>query len=195
MLAIVYFLIHVNIANIIKLTNSVNKSTSNHIILIGPMGAGKTTVGSILAHKLGMSFYDVDNELEKKCGVSVNLIFEIEKEKGFRERETQMLEQLLHKPPSIIATGGGIIVTELNRELLKNSQAMIIYLKTEVKQQLYRLRKDKKRPLLQGDNRKQRLTEMASIRNPVYQSLATKIVKTGHQSAYKMATIIIKHYL
>jgi shikimate kinase len=159
------------------------------------MGAGKTTVGSILAHKLDMPFYDVDNELEKRTGVSVNLIFEIEKEKGFRERESQMLAELLNNPPSVIATGGGIIVTEQNRVLINNSDAEVIFLKTEVKQQLYRLRKDKKRPLLQGENRKQRLIDMAAVRNPIYHSLATKTVKTGHQSAYKMATIIIKHYL
>lgn len=170
-------------------------STNKHIILIGPMGAGKTTVGSILAHKLGMDFYDVDNELEKKCGVSVNLIFEIEKEPGFRLRETQMLEELLNKPSAIIATGGGIIVTDKNIKLLQNSDAQIIYLRTDIKQQLYRLRKDKKRPLLQNDDRKQKLIDLAEKRNPIYQSLATKTVKTGHQSPYKMATIIIKHYL
>lgn len=159
------------------------------------MGAGKTTVGSILAHKLDMDFYDVDNELEKKCGVSVNIIFEIEKEAGFRLRETQMLKELLHKPPAIIATGGGIIVTEDNIQLIKNSAATIIYLKTDIKQQLYRLRKDKKRPLLQQEDRKQKLIDLAETRNPLYQSLATQVVKTGHQSPYKMATIIIKHYL
>lgn len=159
------------------------------------MGAGKTTVGSILAHKLGMDFYDIDNELEKKCGVSVNLIFEIEKERGFRIRETQMLEELLSKPHAIIATGGGIVVTEKNLHLLKSINCQIIYLKTEVKQQLYRLRKDKKRPLLQNSNRKQRLIDMATIRNPLYESIATTTIKTGHQSAYKMATTIIKNYL
>ena len=159
------------------------------------MGAGKSTVGSILAHKLGMDFFDIDTELEKRCGVSVNLIFEIEKEAGFRRRETYMLAELLDKPPCIIATGGGIIVTENNIGLLNRSQSEIIYLRTDVKQQLYRLRKDKKRPLLQTSDRKQRLTEMAKIRNPLYESLATKIVKTGHQSAHKMATRIIKHYL
>lgn len=159
------------------------------------MGAGKTTVGSILAHKLGMDFYDVDNELEKKCGVSVNLIFEIEKEKGFRLRETHMLEELLQKSPAIIATGGGIIVTKENLQLINNADATVIYLKTDIKQQLYRLRKDKKRPLLQNDDRKQKLRDLAEVRNPLYQSLATKVVKTGHQSPYKMATIIIKHYL
>jgi shikimate kinase len=159
------------------------------------MGAGKSTVGSIIAHKLGLDFYDIDSELEKCCGVSVNLIFEIEKEQGFRLRETNMLKKLLQMPACIIATGGGIIVTEENIQLLKNSGAVIIYLKTDVKQQLYRLRKDKKRPLLQTSNRKQKLKDLAQVRNPLYESLATKVVKTGHQSAYKMATTIIKHYL
>lgn len=166
-----------------------------HIILIGPMGSGKSTVGSILAHKLGMDFYDVDSELENKCGVSVNLIFEIEKEEGFRKRETSMLSELLDKPSCIIATGGGVIVTAENIALLKASGATIIYLRTDVKQQLYRLRKDKKRPLLQSNNRKKILMDMALIRNPLYASIATIVVKTGHQSAYKMAMTIIKHYL
>lgn len=159
------------------------------------MGAGKTTVGSILAHKLDMPFFDVDKELEKRTGASVNLIFEIEKEQGFRKRETQMLSDLLESPPSIIATGGGIIVTEKNIQLLKESKSKIIYLRTSVKQQLNRLRKDKQRPLLQNSNRKQKLIAMAKQRNPQYESIATQIVQTGHQSAYKMATIIIKNYL
>ena len=163
-----------------------------HIVLIGPMGAGKTTIGTILAHKLELPFCDVDNALEQRCGVSVNVIFEIEKEQGFRNRETQMLSELLNNPQSIIATGGGIIVTEENRKLLKDSQCMIIYLKTDVKQQLYRLRKDKKRPLLQVYNRKQLLNDMAIIRNPLYESLATFNIKTGFQSAHKMASIIMK---
>jgi shikimate kinase len=166
-----------------------------HIILIGPMGAGKSTVGSILAHKLGIPFYDIDNTLEERCGVSVNLIFEIEKEEGFRTRETEVLRDLLKHSPSIIATGGGIIVRDENIELIKKSNSTVIYLRTDVKQQLYRLRKDKKRPLLQTDDRKQKLIELASARNPLYNSIATKVVKTGHQSAHKMATIIIKHYL
>lgn len=158
------------------------------------MGAGKSTIGSILAHKLEMSFYDVDNALEQRCGVSINVIFEIEQEKGFRCRETQMLSDLIDKPQSIIATGGGIVVTDQNIELLKNSESMILYLKTDVKQQMYRLRKDKKRPLLQGKNRKEKLIRIAAERNHLYESLATVTVKTGHQSPHKMATIILKRF-
>jgi len=165
-----------------------------HIVLIGPTGAGKTTIGSILAKNLKLPFYDVDNSLEHKCGVSVNVIFDIEKEQGFRVRETQMLAELLEKPKSIIATGGGIIVTNENIQLLQNSHCMIIYLKTDVNQQLYRLRKDKKRPLLQVNNRKQKLMDMALIRNPLYESLATVVVKTGFQSPHKMASLIMKRY-
>jgi shikimate kinase len=173
----------------------VSSIKSKHLILIGPMGAGKTTVGSILAHKLAMPFFDVDKELEKRTGASVNLIFEIEKEQGFRLRETQMLSDLLDLKPSVIATGGGIIVTDKNIQLLKDSKATIIYLRTSVKQHLNRLRKDKQRPLLQSSNRKHKLIEMAKLRNPLYESIATQVVQTGHQSAYKMATIIIKNYL
>lgn len=158
------------------------------------MGAGKTTIGSILAHKLQLPFFDVDEALEQKCGVSVNVIFEIEKEQGFRIRETQMLAELLSQPKSVIATGGGIVVTKDNIELLKNSQSMVIYLKTDVKQQLFRLKKDKKRPLLQVSDRKQKLIDMAFIRNPLYQSVATRTIKTGNQSAHKMAGILIKKY-
>ena len=171
-----------------------NTNLYKHIVLIGPMGAGKTTIGSILAHKLDLPFVDVDNALEQRTGVSVNVIFEIEREQGFRCRETQMLTELLQEPQSVIATGGGIVVTEKNIDILKNSGSLIIYLKTHVKQQLYRLRKDKKRPLLQGINRKQKLIDMSKIRNPLYESLATIVVKTGHQSAHKMATLILKRY-
>ena len=99
---------------------------NKHIILVGPMGAGKSTVGSILAKKLEMDFYDVDEELEKRCGVSVNIIFEIEQEEGFRKRETAMLTELLEKPPSIIATGGGIIVREENLALILQSGSVVI---------------------------------------------------------------------
>lgn len=163
--------------------------------MIGPMGAGKTTVGSILANKIGRDFYDVDRELEKRTGVSVSVIFEIEKESGFRARETQMLRDLLQKPPCVIATGGGIVVTEENLRQIQESKSCVIYLKTSVRQQLKRLKRDKQRPLLQSDDRKQKLQDLAKSRNHLYESIASKTIKTGHQSAYKMASVILRNYI
>lgn len=164
----------------------------HNIILIGPMGAGKTTIGKKIADGLGMVFFDVDEELEKSTGVSVNLIFEIEKETGFRLRESEMLDQLLKKQNAVIATGGGIVISEPNRDLIKNSHATVVYLKTEVKHQLQRLQRDKKRPLLHGKGRRMRLKNMAKLRNPLYEQIATVTWKSSRISPYVIAQQIVK---
>jgi len=163
-----------------------HKKNAN-IILIGPMGAGKTTVGKQLALRLGKSFCDVDQELEKRTGVPVNLIFDIEKEAGFRARETAMLTELLQRENSIIATGGGVIVTPENRQLLAETPHCVVYLKTAVKHQLKRLKRDKQRPLLQGTGRRERLMKLAKERNPWYESVADLSFASGRNSAYGMA--------
>ncbi len=174
-------------------------STFDHsnlnIILVGPMGAGKTTVGKHVARLLGKSFYDVDQELEKRTGVSVNLIFDIEKEQGFRLRETQMLQDLLKERNAVIATGGGIVVTEENRKILQATPHLVVYLKTEVKHQLQRLKRDKQRPLLQGTGRRERLLNMARMRNPMYESVAKLSFTSGRTNPHKMATKIVSHVL
>lgn len=160
---------------------------AQNIILIGPMGSGKTTVGKKIARLLKMDFYDVDQELEKITGVSINLIFDIEKEEGFRKREHSMLKQLMTKNNAIIATGGGVVVHEPNHSLLKDAKALIVYLKLEVKHQLQRLKNDKKRPLLQGRGRRERLLDMARKRNPLYEQLATYSFTGGRINSNKMA--------
>ncbi|MCB1581743.1 MAG: shikimate kinase [Marinicella sp.] len=164
---------------------------TRNIILVGPMGAGKTTVGKRIAAVLDKTFIDVDHELEKRTGVSINLIFEIEKETGFRLRETAMLEELLQQDNAVIATGGGIISNEINRGLLKNSDGLVVYLKTEVKHQLKRLKRDKQRPLLQGTGRRERLLNLARIRNPLYDEVADVAFASGRTSSYGMAQKII----
>ena len=161
------------------------------IILVGPMGAGKTTVGRRVAAAFGYDFFDVDEELEKNTGVSVNLIFEIEKEAGFRLRETQMLTKLLKGQRAVIATGGGIIVTEANRELLKQSDAMVVYLQTEVREQLRRLKRDKQRPLLRGRGRRGRLKNMAKIRNPLYEEVSDLTLVSGYHPPQSMAEEVV----
>lgn len=149
-----------------------------NIYLVGPMGSGKTTIGSRLARKLDLAFYDCDHEIEARCGASVNLIFEIEGETGFRARETRMLEELAAREGVLIATGGGAVLLETNRELLKQS-GVVVYLRTSVRQQMERLRRDQSRPLLNDMNKEHALTAMADIRNPLYESVAdlTFVVK------------------
>jgi shikimate kinase len=169
------------------------KINSRNIILIGPMGAGKTTVGKQMAYQLGKTFVDVDQELEKRTGVSVNLIFEIEKEAGFRARETAMLAELLERKNCVIATGGGIIVTAENRAILNQTDGLVVYLKTEVKHQLKRLKRDKQRPLLHGGGRRERLLNLARQRNSLYEEVADIAFSSGRTSSYGMAKKIVAH--
>jgi shikimate kinase len=143
----------------------------NNIYLVGPMGSGKTTIGSRLAPKLDREFHDCDQEIEARCGAKINLIFEIEGEVGFRTRETRMLEELCAREGVLVATGGGAVLSATNRELLKNS-GVVVYLRTTVRQQMERLRRDRSRPLLQDMNKERTLSEMAEIRNPLYESMA-----------------------
>lgn len=165
----------------------------NSIVLVGPMGAGKTTVGKQIAQKLGKRFVDVDHELEKRTGVSINLIFEIEKEAGFRARETAMLAELMALENAVIATGGGIIVTPQNRDILKATDNLVVYLKTEVKHQLKRLKRDKQRPLLQGKGRREKLLDLARIRNPLYDEVSDLAFASGRTSSYGMANKIVAY--
>ena len=156
-------------------------SEPRNVYLIGPMGSGKTTIGSRLASKLGLAFHDCDQEIEDRTGVSINLIFDIEGESGFRERENRMLQELSARQGVLIATGGGAMTNEANRTLLRNS-GIVVYLQTPVEQQLRRLRRDKSRPLLQTDNRKARLEELARIRNPQYEAAAHLVVPARSRS-------------
>jgi len=142
-----------------------------NIYLIGPMGSGKTTIGTRLAQLLGLSFYDSDHEIEKRTGASVNLIFEIEGEAGFRKRENQMLRELTAMEGVLVATGGGAILSPDNRDLMRQS-GLVVYLLTSVGQQLERLGRDRTRPLLQTGNMESKLVELANERNPLYQATA-----------------------
>lgn len=147
-----------------------NKPFTN-VYLIGPMGSGKTSIGQRLAKLLGLEFLDNDHELEKQTGASVGLIFDLEGEEGFRKRETAMLKKLVARQKILLATGGGTVVREENRELLRNS-GLVVYLRTSVGQQLRRLSHDKSRPLLQSTNREEKLARLAEERNPLYEQLA-----------------------
>ena len=142
-----------------------------NVYLIGPMGSGKTTIGQRVAALLGLEFLDCDQELEAQTGASVNLIFDVEGESGFRARETRMLRKLTARRGVLIATGGGVVLRRRNREMLRQS-GLVVYLHTSVAQQLRRLGRDKTRPLLQTPDRQERLERLASERNPLYEALA-----------------------
>lgn len=142
-----------------------------NIFLVGPMGSGKTTIGKLVASEFGLEFHDSDQELERLTGASVNLIFDVEGEAGFRERETRLLRDLIRKQGVLIATGGGAVTSAENRRLMRRG-GLVIWLKTSVAQQLKRLSHDKARPLLQAPDRKARLEALAQQRNPLYHSVA-----------------------
>lgn len=160
------------------------------IILIGPMGAGKTTIGKLLAQQLNFNFFDSDKEIEMNAGANIGWIFEKEGEAGFRERETKTLENLTNHHNTVLATGGGVVVTPQNHEYLQ--RGTVIYLKASVETQYQRTHRDKSRPLLQTENPKQRLTELFQVRDPIYQQLADITIITGYMSPKKMVQMILQ---
>lgn len=153
------------------------------------MGAGKTTIGRLLAKQLGRDFYDSDVEIERKTGVKIPLIFELEGEDGFRKRETATIEELTQLKNIVMATGGGAVLLPENRALLKKN-SKIIYLRGKVNDLYQRTRHDKTRPLLQGGSLRQKLERLYIQRDPIYTSLADYIVDTGAQSAVEITHTI-----
>ena len=150
---------------------------SKPIIFVGPMGAGKTTIGRQLAKSLGRKFYDSDKEIEKRTGASIPLIFELEKEEGFRKRESAMIKELADKNDIVIATGGGAVLNKQNRDIL-NKQGFVVYLCAPVEQLIRRTARDKNRPLLQTDNPEQTIKDLLKVRDPLYREVASLVLET-----------------
>jgi shikimate kinase len=161
-----------------------------NIILIGPMGSGKSTIGNIIARRLHRDFQDSDHFIEERTGVDIARIFDVEGEQGFRDRETNALSELLSENNRVIATGGGSVLRRQNQQLLKQ-QGYIVFLDTTVNQQMQRLQRDKKRPLLQTENPRERLESLLLERRPIYLDLADLAVKTDKRMARRLAADII----
>jgi shikimate kinase len=158
-----------------------------NIFLVGLMGAGKTSVGKLLAQRLHMEFFDCDQEVERATGVTVAIIFEIEGESGFRAREAKMLAELASRKNALVATGGGAVLSAANRQLLAEN-GVVVYLRAAPADLWRRTRHDKQRPLLNTGDRMTRLEELYAQRDPLYREIADIIVDTGSQSLGALAT-------
>ena len=162
-----------------------------NIFLIGPMGAGKSTIGRQLAQLLGMEFLDSDHEIEQRAGADISWIFDVEGENGFRKREERIINELTQKQGIVLSTGGGAIISKETRNHL-SARGIVVYLETTVDKQHQRTLRDKKRPLRQdvADSR-QVLEDLAKVRNPLYQEIADITMSTDEQNAKTMASQLI----
>ena len=159
------------------------------LIIIGPMASGKSVVGKKLSKRLGIDFYDTDEEIVKKTGVTISHIFDIEGEDKFRSRERNVFSDLIKKDGCVISTGGGIVLRKENRELLK--KGTVLYLKTSIQTQLERTMNDKERPLLRGKETKElTLRKMAKLRNPLYEKSSNYIIEETDNSNQTVDNII-----
>ncbi len=166
---------------------------SQSVILVGPMGAGKSTIGKLLASILELPFSDSDRVIEEKTGADIPWIFDVEGEAGFRQRETSVLAELLQSEAMVVATGGGIVMKDENRNLLKGD-GVVVYLTASVDQLVERTYKDKKRPLLQVEDPEAKIRELIALRDPLYREVADIIVQTDRRSPRAVAQEIADRY-
>jgi shikimate kinase len=157
-------------------------ANSQNIFLVGLMGAGKSTIGRHLAKSLGLEFVDSDHEIERRTGASIPLIFDVEGEAGFRQREKKVIDELSRRSGIVLATGGGVVLDADNRARLRE-RGQVVYLYATVEQLLARTAKDRNRPLLQTADPRARLQELLKLRDALYREVADVVVDTGGRTA------------
>lgn len=161
-----------------------------NIFLVGPMGAGKSTIGRYLAQQLHMEFVDSDTVIEERTGADIAWVFDVEGEEGFRKREEAVINELTEQQGIVLATGGGSIKSKENRNRL-SARGIVVYLETTIEKQLARTNRDKKRPLLQTDDPRSVLEALAQERNPLYEEIADLVIRTDDQGAKVVANQIV----
>ena len=166
---------------------------SENIILVGPMGVGKTTIGSHLARRLKYDFVDSDTEIEKRTGASISLIFDIEGEEGFRKREAQMIGELTQRRHIVLSTGGGSVLDETSRQNLR-SRGYVVYLKASVDILYERLKKSRNRPLMETEDKQKVIEELMAEREPLYLAVADVTIATDGRSAQDVAREIFQQH-
>jgi shikimate kinase len=165
-------------------------SVPKNIFLIGLMGAGKSTVGRMLAKRLGKTFFDSDQEIEKRCGVKIPTIFEMEGEEGFRKREAVVIKDLSEQENIVLATGGGSILLPENRHYLQTN-GYVIYLRANPHELWLRTRNDKGRPLLNTQDPQKKFKELFEFRDPLYLSIAHQTIETGKPNVNQLTNKLV----
>ncbi len=160
------------------------------VFLIGPMGAGKSTIGRFLAQQLKLDFVDTDSEIEARTGADIPWIFDMEGEEGFRDREQQVVEELTNRQNIVLATGGGVILRPENRRALA-SRGYVVYLHATVEEQARRTRRDRRRPLLQTDDPRGVLAGLMAVRDPLYREVADLVFDTDGCSPRQVAQRLV----
>lgn len=175
-----------------------NLEIVQNIYLIGPMGAGKTSIGKQLARKLHLKFYDSDHVIEEQTGATIPWIYDIEGESGFQQREIKVISELTKLKGILLATGGGTVALLQNRQALTESQGIIIYLKTSLEGQIERVKYSKKRPIITGDERIPFLKKIRAQSEPFYEQLANISYNTDNKSLHLVVNdllhILIKEF-
>jgi 3-dehydroquinate synthase len=166
------------------------QTSTNNIFLVGLMGSGKTTIGRSLAKKLNLRFVDADQEIESRTGASIPLIFEIEGEASFRQREADVIRDLTAQQGIVLATGGGAVLNENSRRLLRE-RGTVIYLRASVASIIQRTSHDKNRPLLQTADPKAKIEALSRERAPLYQEVAHIIIETGRPNVHSVVQNIL----
>ena len=162
-----------------------------NLFLVGPMGAGKSTIGRLLAAELQRDFVDSDHEIQSRCGADIPWIFDVEGEEGFRERERQIIAELTQRPEIVLATGGGAVTSEPNRRALRE-RGTVIYLYATVEQQLRRTAKDRNRPLLRHKDPEAVLRGLFEVRDPLYRATADLVVRTDRRGPKSVVNDILR---
>ena len=167
--------------------------TKHNVFLVGPMGAGKTTIGRQLATALNFSFEDTDHVIQKRTGVDIPTIFEFEGEAGFRLRESQIIEELTQKQNLVLATGGGAVLSADNRRCL-SGRGFVVYLSCSPEQQHERTARDRNRPLLQPGDPLETLRNLHQERDPLYRQVSDLAVSTERRTANSVVKEILRYF-
>lgn len=163
----------------------------HRVFLVGPMGAGKTTIGKYLAQQLNLQFADTDTEIEARTGADIPWIFDVEGEEGFRAREQQAVEEMTLWDNVLLATGGGVIMRQENRRVLA-ARGFVVYLHATVEEQVRRTHRDRRRPLLQSGDPEQILSDLMAVRDPLYREISDHVIDTDGCSPRTVAQKLVR---